>query len=150
MRTAEEILEEKNRSIISVTSDVTIFEALQIMVKNNIGAILIKENDKIIGIYTERDLLRNTVIKGFDPQKAMIRDYMITDLVCASHDDPLYKLQDKLLGKYLRHIIIVKEGKYIGLLSAGDITRAGLIDIAKNLKSASWDYYENWHWGKNK
>jgi len=148
MKTAEDIIKEKNRSIITVSPEVTIIEALKIMAQHNIGAILIKENDQITGIYTERDLLKNTVEKGFDPRTALIKDYMTTNLICASSDETLHKLQDKMLGKRLRHIVVTKEGKVIGMISAGDVTRTDLLEHHKQLKSVSWDYYENWGWKK--
>ena len=150
MRTAVDVLLEKNRPIISVKPDTTIFKALKIMVKNKIGAILVKKNNNIIGIYTERDFLQDSIKKDFNPQTALIKDHMTTELLCADYNEPVYKLMDKVLGKYIRHLLVMKEGKYIGLLSAGDITRACLNEKTKEIESISWDYYENWRWKKRK
>ena len=74
--------------------------------------MLVTKKDKIIGIWTERDLLRNTLETGFDPKTARIGDYMITDLKFASYDTPIIKLQEKFLGLYIRHILIKKKKKY--------------------------------------
>ena len=148
MKTAEEILKEKNRPIISVDPDVTIHEAIRVMVENKIGAILIKDNGQIVGIFSERDLLNHSIEEGFDPKTALIKDYMARKLCAASSDEPIYKLQDKMLGTFCRHLLIVKDNVYIGLLSAGDITRAGLNEKTRELESVSWEYYENWRWRK--
>ena len=150
MKTAEDILNEKNREMICVSPSVTVYEAVQTMVKHKIGAILIKDNDKIIGIFTERDLLNNAANKDFDPKTALIKDYMQTKLVCVPSTDPIYKLQDKILGAFLRHLIVEKEDQYIGLISAGDVARADLMEKEQHLSSVSWDYYEDWRWGKKK
>jgi CBS domain-containing protein len=148
MVTAEDILKEKSHDIISVGPDITVLEAIRVMNNNHIGAILVKVNEKYIGIWTERDLLKQMGLEGFDPNTALIKDYMTKTLCCISYDTPLYKIQDTILGKRCRHILIQKDNNYIGILSAGDITRANLNEKLKQLKSVSWDYYENWRWSK--
>ncbi len=154
MRTAEEILKEKNRDMISISPEKTIYEAIQIMNKNRIGAIVVKEKQQIVGIWTERDLMIDMLKKGFDLKTAKIRDYMCKDLVAAGYRDPIPMLQDKFLGKRLRHLFIKKDGKIIGLLSSGDVTRASLAVTAEELSKlnavCSWEYYENWRWKRPK
>ena len=152
MKTAEDILREKGNQIISVSPDSTIYDALRIMIENQIGAILIKQEDEIIGIWTERDLMRNTVTVGFDPKSAIISEYMSTGLKTASYSDTVYALKDKFLGLRLRHLLIEKNGEYIGVLSVGDIIKASLMEKDQELKAlnsmVSWEYYENWRWKK--
>ena len=150
MKTAEDILKEKNRSIVSVNPDMTVLDALRAMVENKIGAVAVKEGDEYIGIYSERDLVRNSIQEGFDPAKEIVRNVMTKNLICASHDDTLHQLQDKLLGKRLRHLFITEGEKVIGIVSAGDVTRADLNEHEDQLKSVGWDYYENWRWSKKK
>lgn len=148
MKTAEDILLEKNREIISASSDTTVLQVLRMMVLNDIGAVLIKKDDRYVGIYTEREFVHNSTRTGFNPSSAKISEYMVKDLICARHDATIHELQDLLLGKCLRHILIEKEGEVIGIVSAGDVTRADLVDHESQLKSVSWDYYENWKWKK--
>ena len=150
MKFAEDILNEKDRPMISVQQDVTLMYALNTMVKNNIGAIVIKDGDRVVGIFTERDLLKMSVKKMADPEKTMIKELMTTSLFSAQSDDPIYLLLDKILGKRVRHIFIEKEGKCIGILSAGDITKACLNERTREMESVSWDYYENWRWKPKK
>ncbi len=150
MRTAEDILKEKGTEIISVTEDTTLFEALKIMNENKIGAILVKKGAKMVGIWTERDLMKNAVTKGFDPSTARVGDYMSTDLRFAPSTDSVYRLMDKFLGMRLRHLLIEKHGEYIGLLSSGDVIRANLHEKTEELKQLNallgWEYYEDWQW----
>ena len=115
MKTAEDILKNKKfPKMVTISHDATIFETLKLMVKNKIGAMLVTKKDKIIGIWTERDLLRNTLEPGFDPKTALLGDYMKTELESAAHDTPIIKLQEKFLGLYIRHILIKKKQKYKG------------------------------------
>ncbi|MCW8848569.1 MAG: CBS domain-containing protein [Melioribacteraceae bacterium] len=152
MLTAEHILENKGGKIISVDIEATVADALKIMLENKIGAILITEGEEIKGIWTERDLMKNVVTEGFYSKTSKIKDVMTTNLISSPYTDSLYQLMDKCLGRRLRHLLIEKDGKYIGLLSAGDITRAHLMKKSSELeelnKMANWDYYENWKFSK--
>jgi CBS domain-containing protein len=142
MKTAEDIIKEKKRDMIFVSSDQTIREALQVMVSKKIGAILVKENDKIVGIWTERDLMQNIIAPGFKCENARIGDYMTT----------IIKLQEMFLGLFVRHILVTKNQGHIGLLSIGDVVRVSLLEKDKQIKElnamVSWKYYENWGWDR--
>jgi len=154
MKTAADILEDKKRDIVSISWDQTVFQACRKMVKNKIGAILVTKADEFVGIWSERDLLRNIISEGFDPKKAKVGDYMTSPLHTASHSTRIYKLEEMFLGLFLRHILIEKDGEHIGLLSIGDVLRAGLLEKDRQFKEindfVSWDYYENWKEGRRR
>jgi CBS domain-containing protein len=150
MITAEEMVKQKGREIISTPPDTTIHDALQVMLAHRIGAILVKEGNHFVGIWTERDLMANAVTPGFDPNTARIGDYMVTGLQSAPHDESALRLFDKFLGICLRHLLIEKDGKFIGLLSTGDVIKTCLVEKTLELKQLNsivgWEYYENWRW----
>lgn len=150
MKTAEDILKESNQKIIAVSPRTTLYKALKKMVNNNIGAIAVKEKGKVIGIWTERDLSKNSLNQDFELKSALVKDYMSTNLTTVNYDEPSYKLSDKLLGLRVRHLFVVKEEQIIGLLSSGDVLRACLIERTEQLKSVSWEYYENWELGRKR
>jgi CBS domain-containing protein len=154
MKTAEDVLQEKNSRMVTIDSDRPLAEALRLMVGHKIGAILVSENDRIVGIWTERDLMRNMVMPGFNPETARIGDYMTRPLKTAAFDTSLLKLTEMFLGLYIRHIVIEKQGRYIGMLSIGDVLRASLLEKDRQIKElntmASWEYYENWGWDRKK
>ena len=152
MLTALDLLNNKGNEIISVNLDSTVADALKIMIDKKIGAIVIKDNNEIVGIWSERDLMKNVITEGFYSKTTKIKDVMSTNLFSALATDSLYQLMDKCLGKRIRHLLIEKDGKYIGILSSGDLTRANLMQKSKELeelnKIVDWDYYENWKWNK--
>ncbi len=154
MKTAEDIIKDKDAELISIPFNKTILQACRMMVDNKIGAMLVEKNDNVVGIWTERDLLRNTLTTGFDPETAIVGNYMTTPLQSAPHDATVHKLEDIVLGRKIRHILVEKEGQYIGLLSVGDILRTNLIEKDKKFRElntiTSWDYYEDWKWGRKK
>lgn len=154
MKTAEDILNIKDSEIISVEEDTVVSEALRLMLSHQIAAVLVKRDQKITGIWTERDLVKNCVAEGFDPQKSLVKDFMETELVFAQHDETPYQLMDKMLGKRMRHLLIKKGGEFIGILSAGDVARACMHEKDDQLKAmnkmVSWEYYEDWKWDRRK
>lgn len=150
MKTAEEMINEQKYDVICVSPETTIREALTTMTQKKIGAILIRDGGEIVGIWTERDLMKNVLEDRFDLDSSKLKDHMTTKLQYANHDDTIIQLQDKYLGLRIRHLLIKKEGKFIGMLSSGDVTRHGLKEKSTELKKlnkmVSWEYYENWRW----
>ncbi|MDX1269979.1 MAG: CBS domain-containing protein, partial [Oceanisphaera sp.] len=100
--------------------------ALLTMVNSNVGAILVEKDGDIVGIWTERDLMRDTVKAGFNPATSRIGDYMISPVIAAPHTDSVFNLMDKFLGLRISHLLIEKGRRHIGLLSVGDVMKATL------------------------
>jgi len=152
MKRAQDLISEKGADLITIASDATIQDAIKLMVAKKIGAILINEDEKIIGIWTERDLLRNSLVDTFDPNNSRIGDFMTKELITVDVSENIYRMMDKFLGLRLRHLPVEKEGKIIGLLSAGDVIKAALYEKTKEFddlnEMVSWEYYENWRWSK--
>ena len=152
--TAEEIVYEKGGKIQSVSKDSSVYDALVIMCEHKIGAILVEEDGKYIGIWTERDLMRNAIVPEFNPRSSTINDYMISGVKAAPHSDNPYQLVDKFLGMRIRHLLIEKNGEIIGLLSVGDVVKSRLNEKMKEVNDlkemVNWEYYENWKWKHKK
>lgn len=154
MYTAEDILNAKGLDIIYTDPNSTVADALKIMIEKKIGAIAIKDNDEIVGIWTERDLMSNVVTEGFFSKTSKIKDHMSTDLKKANYDETIFSLKDKFLGKRIRHLFIVKKEKVIGILSTGDIIKTSLNEKTKELEDlhaiVKFDYYEDWKFTRKK
>ena len=152
MKTAEDIIAEKGNETVCVSKDQTLFEAIQLMNEKQIGAILVKESDNLVGIWTERDYLRNSSDPDFKPQAVKVGDFMSSPLHFASHDANLTQLEEMFLGLYVRHLPVQKDGSFIGMVSIGDVLRANLLEKDSKIKElnsmASWQYYENWGWDR--
>jgi signal-transduction protein with cAMP-binding, CBS, and nucleotidyltransferase domain len=150
MKTAREMIREKGGDILCVPTGTTVRDALKMMNTRKVGAILVTRDDKPAGIWTERDLLRNTLDETFDPQTTLIDEVMTTSIVTAPHTDTVYNLMDKFLGLRLRHLLIEKDGDLIGMVSSGDVMKASIQEKDEELKQLNsmvgWDYYENWCW----
>ncbi|HJP30103.1 MAG: CBS domain-containing protein [Candidatus Latescibacteria bacterium] len=148
MKTAEQILQEKGGQLYSVAEDATVLEALRLMVESKVGSILIKEGSRVVGIYTERDLMRNTIDADFDPASTAIGQVMTRGLRFAPYSDTAFELMDKFLGLRLRHLLIERNDEFIGMLSIGDVVRSALRERTHELEAlqevVNWEYYEEW------
>jgi signal-transduction protein with cAMP-binding, CBS, and nucleotidyltransferase domain len=154
MKTAEDIVKDKKADIVSVSYDQSVQQACELMVDKKIGAILVKKETDYVGIWTERDLLRNMTAPGFNPETAQIGEYMTTQLHSVSHDTTLHRIEEMFLGLFVRHLPVDKDGETIGMISIGDVLRANLLQKEQQFKDlnafVNWDYYENWKWGRKK
>ena len=154
METAKEMLGDKAGGLVTVPAGTTVYNTLKIMNEQRVGAILVTRDKKVVGIWTERDLMRNAITEGFDAKSGLIDDYMTTELVAAPHTDTVYNLMDKFLGRRIRHLLIEEEGEFIGLLSGGDVMKCVIHEKDAELRQlnsmVSWDYYENWKWQPEK
>jgi CBS domain-containing protein len=154
MKTAEDIVAEKGSETVCVSKGQTLFEAIQLMNEKKIGAILVKEGDDMVGIWTERDYLRKSGDPDFRPQAVTVGDHMSSPLHFAKHDANLTQLEEMFLGLYLRHLPVKKDGRFIGMVSIGDVLRANLLEKDNKIRElnsmASWQYYENWGWDRKK
>ncbi len=150
MKTAEEILTSRERKLTTLPPEATLYQAIKTLVNNRVGSILVEENGELVGIWTERDFIRNSLDKKLNIHEAQLKDFMHQNLHFANHNETVFQLMDKFLGLRIRQILIKKDDKYIGILSSGDVIRENLKNKAEELKDLkqmfSWEYYENWNW----
>tara|TARA_R110002167_G_scaffold217115_3_gene421885 strand:- start:66 stop:497 length:432 start_codon:yes stop_codon:yes gene_type:complete len=134
--------------MVTVSAEATVYQAVKIMSQNRIGAIVVVDEGRIIGIWTERDLMYRVLNEDFDPKTELISESMTTNLISAHMDDQAFQLYDKFLGRRIRHLLIEENGEYVGILSVGDVMRANLQQRAEEYKDlnemVSLEYYENW------
>jgi signal-transduction protein with cAMP-binding, CBS, and nucleotidyltransferase domain len=147
-RTARDILKEKGGHLVTVNADATVFQAVTIMTQNRVGAVVVVEEEKIVGIWTERDLMFRVLEEGFDAKTARLNDNMSVNLITANVDEHAFQLYDKFLGRRIRHLLIEDGGEIIGLLSVGDVMKANLQEKSEEVDElnhmVSLEYYENW------
>lgn len=148
IRTARDILKDKGGHMVTANSDATIYQALTIMTQNRVGSIVVLEEEKIVGIWTERDLMFRVMEEGFNPKTARLKDNMSVNIISANIEEQAYQLMDKFLGRRIRHLFIEDGGEYVGLLSVGDVMKANLQlkneEFEELNQMVSLEYYENW------
>ena len=118
------LLDRKGCDIVSVPPETIVRDAAKKMTENKVGALLIMSGDKLEGIVTERDILNKIVSKGRNPDEVKVHKIMTKDVVVITSNRTVRDAMQIVTEKRLRHLPIIKDGKLIGMISGGDLTRS--------------------------
>ena len=108
---------------ISVSSDTSLAEGAEIMAKNHVGALVIKDDHNSKGLITEQDIVRKVLARGINPLTKKVKDFMEKELITISPNDDIYDALIKMRDSNIRHLPVVENGKMIGLLTLKDILK---------------------------
>ena len=123
----KDILREKGSAVRTIGPDRFISDAIQELIKHKIGALLVvDEAGTILGILTERDILRVCETQALRLGQIPVRQEMTKDLLIGLPDDDLNYVMNIMTQKRIRHVPIVSDGRLVGLVSIGDVTKARL------------------------
>jgi CBS domain-containing protein len=117
------ILQSKGHSIFSVEPTITVYDALELMFEKNIGALLVTNDEKFVGIFTERDYARKLILKGKSSRDTLIGDIMTSQPVTVTEDDTIEDCMKIMTNKFIRHLPVLCGDKLTGLISIGDVVK---------------------------
>ena len=110
MYTVRHLLREKDSHVWSIAPQATVYEALELMVAKNCGAVLVLENNQLVGIFTERDYARKVVLKGKSSKTATVGELMTTEVLYVSPDDTIENCMALMTDKRARHLPVLESG----------------------------------------
>ncbi len=116
------MMQERSAAVHSVTPDVTVTECVRQMNELKIGAMLVMEGERLVGIFTERDAMTRVLGGGLDPTHTLVSAVMSSDPVCVNPSTTLEDARALVTTKRIRHLPVVDEGKVVGMVSSGDLT----------------------------
>lgn len=117
------ILADKGSDVATVAPGATVAEAVALMNERSIGSLLVTEGDRLVGIFTERDVLRRVVAARRDPDTTLVRDVMTDDLIVISPTTEVEDAMRIVTDRRCRHLPVVEGRKLVGMISIGDLTR---------------------------
>ena len=123
MKTVRQVLETKGSTIYSASPESLVYDALLLMAEHHIGALVVMQRDKMVGIFSERDYAREVVIKGKTSKTTTVGDIMSVQLITVSPDDTVDHCMNLMSGKRIRHLPVLENDQLIGLLSIGDLVK---------------------------
>jgi len=123
MGAVHQILRAKGNNIFSIEPGTTVYRALEIMQEKNVSSLVIVENEKLIGIFTERDYARKVILKGKSSRETPVGDIMTENLITVTPDNTIDHCMQLMTGKFIRHLPVVENDKLIGLVSIGDLVK---------------------------
>jgi len=126
----KDIIARKGSDIYSVTSDVTVFDAIKKMSELNIGALLVLDNGNLSGIISERDYRDKVILKGKQSKSTPVRDIMTVQIYKVEIHDDLNTCMRIMTNQKIRHLPVMEGGKVVGVISIGDVVKS-VIDEQK-------------------
>lgn len=127
MKTVRDILRDKGSNVYTTTPDATVYDALKQMAKKNVGALLVLEEEKLVGLISERDYSRKTILKGRFSKDTAVREIMTTTVITVDPEVDLEACMELFSDKHIRHLPVIDHEKVVGIISIGDAVR-GVID----------------------
>ncbi|WP_266204881.1 CBS domain-containing protein [Pontibacter kalidii] len=123
MGTVRHILQKKGHTVLSIGPSTTVYYALECMVEQNVGALLVMDGERFAGIFTERDYARKIILRGKASKETQVREIMSEHPVTVTPDDTVENCMNLMTQKYIRHLPVLEDGKLVGLVSIGDIVK---------------------------
>ncbi len=123
MKTVQQILSTKSVQIFSVTENSSVLEALQMMMEKNVSALLILEDDKLQGIFTERDYARKIILYGKSSAETPIKEVMTPNPITILPTDSIDMCMQLMTDKHIRHLPVMDDNKLLGMISIGDVVK---------------------------
>lgn len=123
MANVRDMIRTKGATVHSVTPSATVFEAIEKMVRYNIGALVVIENDRPCGILTERDYLKRVALEGRTSKTTRVGDIMTTKLITVSMDTPVTECMAFFTERRVRHLPVADDGRIVGIVSIGDVVK---------------------------
>ena len=128
MTTVAQILETKGHDVQFVRPDVMVADALRMMADKNVGSVLVKEGDRLVGIFTERHYARKVFLKGRTSPTTTIRDVMSKDVICVEPGQTAEACMALMTAKKIRHLPVLRDGDLVGIVSIGDLVKSVIAD----------------------
>jgi len=120
----KDILAKKGTSVHTVPPGTTIREAAREMMDHKVGAVVIAEGSKLLGIFTERDNMRLTSTGPYNPDDTIVDDHMTKDVVVSLPSETVENAMAVMTSQHVRHLPILADGMLVGIVSIGDVVKA--------------------------
>ena len=117
----KKLLDKKGHDVYSISPEATVYDALKLMAEKEIGALVVLEDEKMVGILSERDYARKIILKGKSSKKTQVREIMTKDVIHVSPDNKVGKCLSLMTKNRIRHIPVLEKDRLVGLLTIEEI-----------------------------
>ena len=123
MNTVRHILQVKGFDVWLISPDKTVFDALRLMEEKDIGALLVMEGERLVGIISERDYARKVILQGRSSKKTKIKEIMTEKVLSLHPEQTTHEAMRLMTDKRVRHLPVIENDQVIGMISIGDVLR---------------------------
>ncbi|HSK72373.1 MAG TPA: CBS domain-containing protein [Pyrinomonadaceae bacterium] len=124
MKLVKHILDSKGRDIWHISPEDSVLDAIKLMAERGIGALLVMEGEKLVGIISERDYARKIILKGKSSRETPVREIMTAEVVSTQPLETVEKCMEIMTNEHIRHLPVLDGEKVVGVLSIGDLVKA--------------------------
>jgi CBS domain-containing protein len=124
MVTVRELLLEKGNDVWTIGPDKTVFDALMLMAAKQIGALVVTDDEDVVGVISERDYARKVILKGRSSKSTPLREIMSTRVCYVTRDHNVHECMALMTDKTVRHLPVIEDGKLVGIVSIGDVVKS--------------------------
>ena len=128
MTTVKHVLDKKGHDVHFIHPGASVFDALRLMAEHNIGSLVVLEDDKLVGVITERHYAREIVLKGKTSQATLVRDIMSTKVIYTRPDQSVQECMAVMTARAVRHLPVLEHGQLVGIVSIGDMVNSVIGD----------------------
>jgi len=132
MKTLREIM--RHGFLFMVQPNATVAEAVHLMSTLNVGIVCVLDGDRLVGVFSERDVVRRVVDRGLDPARTPVGEVMTTELVVADADEDYQSAMRKMDQANIRHLPVVSGGRLLSMLSIRDLMRIDMQDKGEEIR----------------
>ena len=123
MKTVAQLLSLKGHRVVAIAPDTTVLAALKVLADNNLGAVLVMEDARLVGVFSERDFARKVDLKGKSSANTIVREVMTLEVVYVTPAHTNEECMALMTDKRTRHLPVVDNGQVVGVLSIGDLVK---------------------------
>ncbi len=124
MHLVSELLQAKGHEVWSVTPDTLVYDSLKLMADKNVGALLVLDADKVVGVFSERDYARKVILKGKSSKELSVEEIMSAEVVSVNPSQSIEECMALMTNKRIRHLPVLEGNRLVGIISIGDVVKA--------------------------
>jgi CBS domain-containing protein len=128
MTTVRDILDRKGHQVWTIQPDESVYRALEVMSDHNVGALMVMDGERLIGVMSERDYARKIALAGRASRVTTVRDIMTSDVLCIAPHTRIEECMALMTEKTVRHLPVVDGDHVDGIISIGDVVKATIMD----------------------
>jgi len=128
MHIIEQLIQKKGSDIWSISPQATAYSALQIMAEKNVGALLVIDKEKLVGIFSERDYARKVILKDKSSKNTSVGELMTREVFYIDAGSTLEESLALMTAKHIRHLPVLKDNRLVGIVTLGDVVKQLISD----------------------
>ena len=130
-----EILKTKGNAVFSIAPDITVAQACKELEHRRVGALVVREGERVAGVFSERDVVKALAADGADALDSPVADYMTAKVIYAEPAEEMSALMTRMTDRRIRHLPVIQADRLVGVISIGDVVKCQIAEHAHEAES---------------